>query len=111
MSERCERTVERTSEWPSTYIPILRCSKPPWTATSIPRFNSPAGLLVRIVVKVVEIVFPVSRMKLGLNNGVSKIEIMRRVVVENKAGIGLCKVESSSVEMLCSRQGGSVDSH
>ena len=27
-SERCERTSERTSEWPSTYISILVCSRP-----------------------------------------------------------------------------------
>ena len=32
MSERCEQTSKRTSEWPSTYIPILGCSKPPCTA-------------------------------------------------------------------------------
>ena len=29
MSERCKRTRERTSEWLSTYVPILGCSKPP----------------------------------------------------------------------------------
>ena len=28
MSERCERTSERTSEWPSTYVLILACSRP-----------------------------------------------------------------------------------
>ena len=28
--ERCERTRERTSEWPSTYILILGFSNPPW---------------------------------------------------------------------------------
>ena len=28
MSERCERTRERTSEWPSTYVSILVCSRP-----------------------------------------------------------------------------------
>ena len=28
MSERCERTSERTSEWPSTYVSILVCSRP-----------------------------------------------------------------------------------
>ena len=27
-SERCERTSERTSEWPSTYVSILVCSRP-----------------------------------------------------------------------------------
>ena len=30
-SERCERTSERTSEWPSTYIWILVCSRPQWS--------------------------------------------------------------------------------
>ena len=28
MSERCERTSERTSEWPRTHVPIHDCSKP-----------------------------------------------------------------------------------
>ena len=28
MSEWCERTSERTSEWPSTYVSILVCSRP-----------------------------------------------------------------------------------
>ena len=28
MSERCERTSEQTSEWPSTYVSILACSRP-----------------------------------------------------------------------------------
>ena len=28
MSERCERTSEWTSEWPSTYVLILGCSEP-----------------------------------------------------------------------------------
>ena len=28
MSERCERTSERTSEWPSTYFSTLVCSRP-----------------------------------------------------------------------------------
>ena len=27
-SERCERTSEETSEWPSTYVSILVCSRP-----------------------------------------------------------------------------------
>ena len=27
-SERCKRTSEQTSEWPSTYLPILGCSAP-----------------------------------------------------------------------------------
>ena len=27
MSEQCERKSERTSDWPSTYIPNLGCSK------------------------------------------------------------------------------------
>ena len=27
-SERCERTSEQTSEWPSTYVSILACSRP-----------------------------------------------------------------------------------
>ena len=30
MSERCEGTSERTSEWPSTYVSILVCSRPQW---------------------------------------------------------------------------------
>ena len=30
MSERCERTSERTSKWPSTYVSILVCSRPQW---------------------------------------------------------------------------------
>ena len=30
MSERYERTSERTNEWPSTYIPIHGCSAPLW---------------------------------------------------------------------------------
>ena len=30
MSERCERRSERTSEWPSTYVFILCCSRPHW---------------------------------------------------------------------------------
>ena len=29
-SERCERTSERTSEWPNTYVPNLGCSAPLW---------------------------------------------------------------------------------
>ena len=29
MSERCERTSERTSEWPGTYVPITSLSEPP----------------------------------------------------------------------------------
>ena len=28
MSELCERTSKRTSEWPNTYVPILGCSAP-----------------------------------------------------------------------------------
>ena len=28
ISERCERMSERTSEWPSTYVSILVCSRP-----------------------------------------------------------------------------------
>ena len=28
MSERCERTSERKSEWPSAYVLILGCSEP-----------------------------------------------------------------------------------
>ena len=32
MSERRERTSERTSEWPSTYVPILGFSNPSCTA-------------------------------------------------------------------------------
>ena len=28
MSEQCERMSERTSEWPSTYVSILVCSRP-----------------------------------------------------------------------------------
>ena len=34
ISERCERTSEQTSEWPSTYIPILGCLEPLWTRTN-----------------------------------------------------------------------------
>ena len=30
MSERCEQTSKRTSEWPSTYVPILGVSNPSW---------------------------------------------------------------------------------
>ena len=30
VSERYERTSERTSEWPSTYVPIISGSEPPW---------------------------------------------------------------------------------
>ena len=30
MSERCKWTSERTSEWPSVYVPILGCSAPLW---------------------------------------------------------------------------------
>ena len=30
-SERCERMSKRTSEWPSTYVPILDCSAPLWS--------------------------------------------------------------------------------
>ena len=30
MSEQCERTSERTSEWSSTYASILVCSAPLW---------------------------------------------------------------------------------
>ena len=28
-SERCERTSKQTSEWPSTYVPIIGLSEPP----------------------------------------------------------------------------------
>ena len=28
MSEQFERTSELTNEWPTTYVPILGCSKP-----------------------------------------------------------------------------------
>ena len=28
VSERCERTSKRMSEWPSTYVTILVCSRP-----------------------------------------------------------------------------------
>ena len=30
-SNRCEQTSERTSEWPSTYVPILGFSNPSWS--------------------------------------------------------------------------------
>ena len=32
MSEKFEQTSKRMSEWPSTYIPILGCSAPLWSA-------------------------------------------------------------------------------
>ena len=31
VSEVSERTSERTSEWPSTFVPILGCSTQLWT--------------------------------------------------------------------------------
>ena len=37
MSERCERTSERTSEWPNLYVSILICSRPQCSAKSIKR--------------------------------------------------------------------------
>ena len=44
MSERCERTSERTSEWLSTSVCILGCSGPPCSlssaSTSSPSFSS-----------------------------------------------------------------------
>ena len=30
VSERCERTSERTSEWPCSYVSVLVCSRPQW---------------------------------------------------------------------------------
>ena len=33
-SERCEQTSERTSEWPSTYVSILVCSRPQCVLTT-----------------------------------------------------------------------------
>ena len=46
---------------------------------------------MRVVVKVFEIVFPVPRMELRLDDRVSKVEVLRGVVVEDKAGVGLWK--------------------
>ena len=34
-SERCERTSEQTSEWPSTYVSILVCSRPQWDGMAL----------------------------------------------------------------------------
>ena len=49
-SERCERTSERTSEWPSTYVPILGCSAALWHAQQVQQL-----LLLS------SIIFPISR--------------------------------------------------
>ena len=35
MSERCERMSEQTSEWPSTYVSILVCSRPQWRGARV----------------------------------------------------------------------------
>ena len=51
----------------------------------------PVWLFVRIFVEILEIEFPVSRMKLGLNDGITHVEVFRGVDVENEARIGLCK--------------------
>ena len=40
MSERCERASERTSEWPSTYVPITSLSKPPCAGMRLPAKTS-----------------------------------------------------------------------
>ena len=36
MSEQCERMSERTSEWPSTNVPVLGCSAPLCTTSFLP---------------------------------------------------------------------------
>ena len=51
----------------------------------------PVWLFVRVFVEILEIEFPVSRMKLGLDDGITHVEVLRGVDVENEARIGLWK--------------------
>ena len=39
MSGASERAIERTSEWPSTYVPIIGLSKPPCYASLVTLFQ------------------------------------------------------------------------